>query len=167
MIFPRGSNLILNILIKTRPSTIGARCSSTGGKSAGSTARFTELDDAQKRIKRDLSEVPDKEKFMEYHQTKNGRVHDKKPFKFECKAGKAYLWCACGHSKSQVFINEHILRVSLFCPPLPNIESKGWWASIVFDSQFHIIPPKTIPSSWKSQLKFYFLTNHPSDLLLC
>ncbi|VVC98196.1 CDGSH iron-sulfur domain-containing protein 3, mitochondrial [Leptidea sinapis] len=31
----------------------------------------------------------------------NGIVYDKKPFKVKLEAGKNYLWCLCGRSKSQ------------------------------------------------------------------
>lgn len=31
-------------------------------------------------------------------------MYDKKPFKFMCEKGKAYMWCSCGHSKTQVTI---------------------------------------------------------------
>lgn len=31
-----------------------------------------------------------------------GKVYDKKPFKMQVEAGKTYLWCSCGLSKSQV-----------------------------------------------------------------
>lgn len=31
-----------------------------------------------------------------------GRVYDRKPFRMQVEAGKTYLWCSCGLSKSQV-----------------------------------------------------------------
>ncbi|XP_071517931.1 uncharacterized protein [Panulirus ornatus] len=38
---------------------------------------------------------------MEFHQKNKGKIYDKKPFRITLKAGKKYLWCACGNSKSQ------------------------------------------------------------------
>jgi len=31
-----------------------------------------------------------------------GAIYDKKPFRMEVQAGKVYLWCSCGQSKTQV-----------------------------------------------------------------
>ena len=35
-------------------------------------------------------------------QATNGKIYDKKPFKMKLEKEKTYLWCLCGHSKSQV-----------------------------------------------------------------
>jgi hypothetical protein len=35
-------------------------------------------------------------------QPENGKIYDKKPFRMKCQKGKAYFWCLCGQSKSQV-----------------------------------------------------------------
>uniref|UniRef100_A0A6G1SPS0 CDGSH iron-sulfur domain-containing protein 3, mitochondrial n=1 Tax=Aceria tosichella TaxID=561515 RepID=A0A6G1SPS0_9ACAR len=35
--------------------------------------------------------------------TNPGHVHCKLPFKYECKAGRAYMWCSCGWSRTQPF----------------------------------------------------------------
>ncbi|KAF6026586.1 hypothetical protein EB796_015107 [Bugula neritina] len=32
-----------------------------------------------------------------------GAIYDKKPFRMEVQAGKVYLWCSCGQSKTQPF----------------------------------------------------------------
>lgn len=32
-----------------------------------------------------------------------GHIHNKKPFKYHCKAGRAYIWCSCGWSRTQPF----------------------------------------------------------------
>lgn len=35
-------------------------------------------------------------------QPENGKIYDKKPFRMKFQKGKAYFWCLCGQSKSQV-----------------------------------------------------------------
>lgn len=32
-----------------------------------------------------------------------GNIHNKRPFKYNCKAGRAYMWCSCGWSRTQPF----------------------------------------------------------------
>ncbi len=58
----------------------------------------------QSRGKRD--DVPEVNTVSEFHasskQEEKGKVYDKQPFKFMCEKGKSYMWCACGHSKTQV-----------------------------------------------------------------
>lgn len=44
-----------------------------------------------------------KDKYSATMQDKNGVSYDKKPFKIRCEAGKTYVWCLCGRSKSQPF----------------------------------------------------------------
>lgn len=34
---------------------------------------------------------------------KPGHIHAKRPFKYHCVAGKTYLWCTCGWSRTQPF----------------------------------------------------------------
>lgn len=34
---------------------------------------------------------------------KQGHVYAKRPFKYNCKAGRAYNWCSCGWSRTQPF----------------------------------------------------------------
>ncbi|KAK4302222.1 hypothetical protein Pmani_025672 [Petrolisthes manimaculis] len=43
----------------------------------------------------------EKEWQREFYQKEKGKIYDKKPFKLTLQPGKPYLWCACGHSKSQ------------------------------------------------------------------
>jgi iron-binding zinc finger CDGSH type len=43
-----------------------------------------------------------KKQHWEYHQKETGKVYSVKPIKVKCKEGNMYLWCSCGHSKSQV-----------------------------------------------------------------
>ena len=56
--------------------------------------------------------VFEKNAVSEFHSSLNqpekGKVYDKKPFKFLCEKGKAYMWCSCGHSKTQVLFGIHI-----------------------------------------------------------
>lgn len=33
----------------------------------------------------------------------NGNIHNKRPFKYHCKEGRAYIWCSCGWSRTQPF----------------------------------------------------------------
>lgn len=32
-----------------------------------------------------------------------GKVYAKRPFKYTCQAGRAYIWCTCGWSRNQPF----------------------------------------------------------------
>lgn len=32
-----------------------------------------------------------------------GHVHAKRPFKYNCKANRVYMWCTCGWSRTQPF----------------------------------------------------------------
>lgn len=34
---------------------------------------------------------------------KPGHVHAKLPFKYQCVAGRVYMWCSCGWSRTQPF----------------------------------------------------------------
>lgn len=51
----------------------------------------------------ELEDRPEKQFHSSYSQPGTGRVYDKKPFKFEIKAGHVYHWCACGFSHMQPF----------------------------------------------------------------
>ncbi|CAG0898070.1 unnamed protein product [Darwinula stevensoni] len=61
---------------------------------------------SREEVKRDLFE----NLLAEYHvaptQPHKGQIYDKKPFKFPVQEGKIYIWCACGHSKSQPFCDK-------------------------------------------------------------
>ncbi|CAG0885840.1 unnamed protein product [Cyprideis torosa] len=71
------------------------------------------------------------EYFPEAHQQQKGLVYDKKPFRYTCEAGKAYKWCACGHSKSQPFCdNSHSiagLKCNIRPVPFMAVEKKSVW----------------------------------------
>lgn len=54
-------------------------------------------------VRQDLSNN-DSNIYNEYKQHEKGFIYDKKPVKVNCKKGKIYMWCACGHSKHQVNI---------------------------------------------------------------
>ena len=63
------------------------------------------LDDSDpntRKVKHDISDLPEKQLYPEYSQPEKGHVYDKKPFKYQCIAGKAYVWCSCGRSHRQV-----------------------------------------------------------------
>jgi len=53
------------------------------------------------------TDVPEVNAVGEFHssinQSEKGKIYDKKPFKFLCQKGKSYMWCSCGHSKTQPF----------------------------------------------------------------
>ena len=66
------------------------------------------LDDSDpntRRVKKEITDLPGKELYPEYNQTEKGVVYDKKPFKYSCIEGKAYVWCSCGRSHKQVIID--------------------------------------------------------------
>lgn len=60
-----------------------------------------------------------------------GHVHDKLPFKYHCKAGRAYMWCSCGWSKTQPFCDgsHHDDRYKISNRPLrfECKETKDYW----------------------------------------
>lgn len=59
-------------------------------------------DETTRKVKKEISDLPDKQIYPEYSQTIKGVVYDKKPFKYHCIEGKAYVWCSCGRSHKQV-----------------------------------------------------------------
>lgn len=59
-------------------------------------------DENTRKTKKDITDLPEKEIYPEYTQSSKGVVYDKKPFKYECIEGKAYVWCSCGRSHNQV-----------------------------------------------------------------
>jgi len=91
--WPTNSFLIQTV---KQLSTSASRCASDSSKILDDT------DEATKQIRKELADLPDKDLYPEYKQEGFGWVYDKKPFKYNCKAGKAYLWCACGRSHQQV-----------------------------------------------------------------
>jgi len=55
-----------------------------------------------------LKEIPDAKIYWEYNQSsETAKVYDRKPIKVKCKEGKIYMWCSCGHSKTQPFCDGH------------------------------------------------------------
>ncbi|KAK8753176.1 hypothetical protein OTU49_003020 [Cherax quadricarinatus] len=68
---------------------------------------------------------------LEFHQKEKGIVYDKKPFRITIKAGKKYLWCACGQSKSQPMCDgTHLntqLKIKLKCLVFKAPETKEVW----------------------------------------
>ena len=65
---------------------------------------FDESDPKTVEIKKELTDLKDKQYYSEYFQEETGWVYAKKPHKYLCKEGKAYLWCSCGRSHRQVCI---------------------------------------------------------------
>ena len=63
---------------------------------------FDDSDEKTKQTKQAISDLKAKQLYPEYEQTEYGIVYDRKPFKYQCIAGKAYFWCSCGHSHKQV-----------------------------------------------------------------
>ena len=63
---------------------------------------FDDSDSKTVEIKKELTDLKDKQYYSEYYQTDVGWVYAKKPQKYLCKEGKAYLWCSCGRSHRQV-----------------------------------------------------------------
>ncbi|KAG0415539.1 hypothetical protein HPB47_007303 [Ixodes persulcatus] len=62
----------------------------------------------------ELQDRPEQQYHTSYKQAGKGRVYDKKPFRFECKQGHVYHWCACGFSHTQVWsTHEHTPWTSL------------------------------------------------------
>ncbi|EFX72874.1 CDGSH iron-sulfur domain-containing protein 3, mitochondrial-like [Daphnia pulex] len=87
----------------------------------------------QSRGKRD--DVPEVNTVSEFHasskQEEKGKVYDKQPFKFMCEKGKSYMWCACGHSKTQPFCDgthrSPFLKIKLRPVRFVPEETKEYW----------------------------------------
>lgn len=80
------------------------------GKSLWTKKILDDSDVNTRKVKKEISDLPEKELYPEYTQTDKGVVYDKKPFKYPCIEGKAYVWCSCGRSHKQV-INESIVSM--------------------------------------------------------
>lgn len=63
---------------------------------------FDDSDEKMEKIRNEITNFQDKKLYPEYQQKELGIIYDKKPFKYECIKGKAYVWCSCGHSHKQV-----------------------------------------------------------------
>lgn len=68
---------------------------------------FDDLDPKTVEINKELTDLKDKKYYEEYYQEGFGNIYAKTPFKYSCKAGKSYLWCACGRSHTQVCVNQY------------------------------------------------------------
>ncbi|KZS05593.1 CDGSH iron-sulfur domain-containing protein 3, mitochondrial [Daphnia magna] len=87
----------------------------------------------QSRGKRD--NVPEVNAVSQFHASTNqpekGKMYDKKPFKFMCEKGKAYMWCSCGHSKTQPFCDgthkSPFLNIKLRPVRFVPRETKEYW----------------------------------------
>ncbi|XP_027200478.2 uncharacterized protein LOC113794562 [Dermatophagoides pteronyssinus] len=92
---------------------------------------FDDSDEKTKQTKQAISDLKAKQLYPEYEQTEYGIVYDRKPFKYQCIAGKAYFWCSCGHSHKQPFCdgthrNEH-LKIKLKPLRWDCNETKEYW----------------------------------------
>lgn len=67
----------------------------------------------------------------EINTPEDGHVHDKKPFKYLCKEGRAYNWCSCGWSRNQPFCDGTHKRTQLKIQNRPVrfdcTETKEYW----------------------------------------
>jgi len=92
---------------------------------------FDDSDPKTTQIKKELTDLPDKKLYPEYYQEEYGWVYAKKPHKYLCKAGKAYIWCSCGRSHTQPFCdgthkNTH-LQIKLKPIRWDCTETKEYW----------------------------------------
>ena len=76
--------------------------SSTSALSQSTRKILDDSDENTRKTKKEITDLPEKEIYPEYVQPAKGVVYDKKPFKYECIEGKAYVWCSCGRSHKQV-----------------------------------------------------------------
>ena len=102
-----GPSLGVRLQMVMRQSTTTIRpCSRLLSSETGSGEKKKEIlgdiDDAARKLKREITDLPDKQLYPEYQQEGKGWVYDKKPVKIPCIQGKAYVWCACGRSHKQV-----------------------------------------------------------------
>lgn len=96
---------IVNPIRRTFLSLSQLKCSKSIKTSSHLFTQKKVLDDTDpqtEEIRKSLSDLPEKQYHREYTQEELGWVYDKKPFKYNCKEGKVYLWCCCGRSHNQV-----------------------------------------------------------------
>lgn len=62
---------------------------------------------------------------------KPGNIYRKMPFKYNCKAGRVYLWCTCGWSRNQPFCDsthkDSKLKISNRPFRFECTETKDYW----------------------------------------
>lgn len=62
---------------------------------------------------------------------KPGHIHNKRPFRYHCKAGRSYMWCTCGWSRTQPFCDgtHHQGKMRISHKPLrfDCTETKDYW----------------------------------------
>lgn len=93
-------------LAATRASSSGAATAADGpAKAEPKQKKALSEEEEAARLKRMLaSRVKQAAIHWEYSQdTSSAKVYDRKPIPLECKAGRIYMWCACGQSKQQPF----------------------------------------------------------------
>ncbi|KAH9408686.1 CDGSH-type zinc finger [Tyrophagus putrescentiae] len=105
--------------------------SSTSALSQSTRKILDDSDENTRKTKKEITDLPEKEIYPEYVQPAKGVVYDKKPFKYECIEGKAYVWCSCGRSHKQPFCdgthkNKH-LRITLRPVRWDCTETKEYW----------------------------------------
>ncbi|KAI1303617.1 CDGSH iron-sulfur domain-containing protein 3, mitochondrial [Halotydeus destructor] len=90
------------------------------------------VDDVEDNLKRNILNIPDAKVHWEYHQDfSQAKIYDKKPAMVNCKEGKIYMYCACGHSKNQPFCDgthriQH-LRINIRPIPWTCKQSGEYW----------------------------------------
>ncbi|XP_054166300.1 uncharacterized protein LOC128963794 [Oppia nitens] len=92
---------------------------------------FDDSDPKTVEIKKELTDLKDKQRYNEYSQQEMGCIYAKKPHKYLCKEGKAYLWCSCGRSHRQPFCDGTHKNLHLKIPLRPVrwecTETKEYW----------------------------------------
>ncbi|UYV62613.1 CISD3 [Cordylochernes scorpioides] len=103
------------------------------------------LNTTQKQPEISDLEPPEEKKYqVEAYNQPKGNIYDNKPFKVRVEAGKEYLWCSCGWSKTQPY---GILQY-VCCQPFCDGTHKFWYYRI-----------KTKP--------LYFVAKETKDVWLC
>jgi hypothetical protein len=103
----------LNLLSMNNKNSINKSVMIRSEMQMSSKKIFDDSDPKTTQIKKELTDLADKKLYPEYYQEEYGWVYAKKPHKYLCKAGKAYIWCACGRSHTQVFISSCLISLKL------------------------------------------------------
>ncbi|UYV62611.1 CISD3 [Cordylochernes scorpioides] len=115
------------------------------------------LNTTQKQPEISDLEPPEEKKYqVEAYNQPKGNIYDNKPFKVRVEAGKEYLWCSCGWSKTQyesMGRKDGIHRICkkgryVCCQPFCDGTHKFWYYRI-----------KTKP--------LYFVAKETKDVWLC